>query len=538
MKRINTIFLLIGIFVLPLIGQKVIDVPKVQDVDIAKEFSKLIKASTMEKHLKILASDEMEGRETGTPGQQKAAAYLAKELASLGFEPPIENSYYQNIAFAYSRWNELTMDVNNNKYRYMWDFYAFPSSNVHQPEINSNEVLFLGYGIDDPKYSDYKGVNVKDKVIMIYQGEPMGKDSVSHITGERSYSPWTLDWKKKLETAKRKGVKAIIFIEQDVKKKVSRYRDRLIKGSIDIGEDAMGMDENFSNSVYVSTKVAKDIIGKKYYKKFIKARNKIRKTGKPKSILLPAGVKFKMDKELNVIIGENVLGFLEGTDPKLKNEIVVVSAHYDHLGKRGDDIYNGADDNGSGSSMVLNLAEAFKKAKEEQLGPKRSILFIWVSGEEKGLLGSEYYVKHPVYPLENTIVDVNVDMVGRVDEKHKDNPNYIYVIGADRLSTELHDINENANKKYTQLELDYTFNEEDDPNRYYYRSDHYNFAEKGIPAIFYFSGVHDDYHRTSDTVEKIQFDKMEKIGKLIFHTVWQLANQEKTIEVDVKQKDN
>ncbi len=503
------------------------------EIDEADMMSRMITEERLSKHLNVIASDEYEGRETGMPGQRLAAEYIAGQLKEFGYNSSVDNSYFQKITFAYSRWNELTLEVNENKYRYMWDFYAFPSSNISMEMIETDEVLFLGYGIDDKEYSDYKDVDVKGKVIMVYQGEPLTRDSVSHMTKKRRYSDWALEWKKKLETAKRKGVKAVIFIEPNIKRKVSKYRDRLLRGSVEIGEDAIGMDENFSNSIYVSTKVAKAIIGKKQYRKFIKYRDKIRKSGKPKSLPLPAKVKMKMEKEANVIQGENVLGFLEGTDPKLKDEIVVVSAHYDHLGKRGDDIYNGADDNGSGSSTILNMAEAFLKAKENGMGPRRSILFLWVSGEEKGLLGSEYYVKHPVFPLDKTIANVNVDMVGRVDEKHKGNPNYIYVIGADRLSTELHDINEAANKKYTQLELDYTYNAEDDPNRYYYRSDHYNFAEKGIPAVFYFSGVHEDYHRISDTVEKIQFEKMVKIGKLIFHTVWQLANQDKTIEVNV-----
>ena len=157
-----------------------------------------------------------------------------------------------------------------------------------------------------------------------------------------------------------------------------------------------------------------------------------------------------------------------------------------------------------------------------------------VSGEEKGLLGSQYYVDHPLFPLENCVANINVDMVGRVDEKHKNNPEYIYVIGSDRMSTELHQINEQANATYTKLELDYTYNAEDDPNRYYYRSDHYNFAERGIPAIFFFNGTHPDYHRTSDTVDKIQFGKMAKIGQLVFYTAWELANREQRIKVDVK----
>ena len=217
----------------------------------------------------------------------------------------------------------------------------------------------------------------------------------------------------------------------------------------------------------------------------------------------------------------------------LKDEVIIVTAHYDHLGKKGDSVYNGADDNGSGTSTVLEISEAFAKAKEQGQGPRRSVLFMLVSGEEKGLLGSQYYAENPIFPLANTVANVNVDMVGRVDNKHKDNPDYIYVIGADRLSTALHEINETANATYCDLELDYTYNERDDPNRYYYRSDHYNFAEKGIPAIFYFNGTHKDYHKITDTVDKINFEKMAKVAKLIFHTTWELANRDERIKVDV-----
>ncbi|MBX2875185.1 MAG: M28 family peptidase, partial [Saprospiraceae bacterium] len=202
----------------------------------------------------------------------------------------------------------------------------------------------------------------------------------------------------------------------------------------------------------------------------------------------------------------------------------------------GDAIYYGADDNGSGTSSVMEICQAFVEAKNKGEGPKRSVLFMLVSGEEKGLLGSEYYVQHPIFPIENTVANVNVDMVGRVDKKHAENPNYIYVIGSNRLSTELHEINETANTKYTQLELDYTYNAENDPNRYYYRSDHYNFAERGVPAIFYFNGTHDDYHLTSDTVDKINFEKMANIAKLVFHTTWELANRADRIKVDVLPK--
>tara|TARA_B100001057_G_scaffold472582_1_gene536023 strand:+ start:448 stop:1488 length:1041 start_codon:yes stop_codon:yes gene_type:complete len=232
----------------------------------------------------------------------------------------------------------------------------------------------------------------------------------------------------------------------------------------------------------------------------------------------------------NYIKGENIIGFIKGSD--LKDEIVVITAHYDHLGIKDSLIYNGADDNGSGTVAIMEIAEAFMLAKKEGKGPRRSILIMPVSAEEKGLLGSKYYVENPIYPLENTIVNLNVDMIGRIDDYHY-NSNYIYLIGSDRLSTELHDISEAVNDKYINLELNYKYNDEDDPNRYYYRSDHYNFAKNNIPVIFYFNGIHDDYHKPSDTIDKINFPKIEKISRYIFLTAWELANREERPKLNI-----
>ena len=229
------------------------------------------------------------------------------------------------------------------------------------------------------------------------------------------------------------------------------------------------------------------------------------------------------------IKGENVLGYIEGTD--LKDELIIITAHYDHLGKHDSLIFNGADDDGSGTVAALEIAEAFMLAKKAGNGPRRSVLIMPVSGEEKGLLGSKYYTDHPIYPLEKTVANLNIDMIGRLDDWH-DTANYIYLIGADRLSQELHDISEQVNEKHIGLNLDYKFNEEDDPNRYYYRSDHYNFAKNNIPVIFYFNGVHEDYHKVTDTVEKIDFEKTKTITRLIFLTAWELANRDERIVVD------
>ena len=227
---------------------------------------------------------------------------------------------------------------------------------------------------------------------------------------------------------------------------------------------------------------------------------------------------------------ENVVAFIEGDGST--EEILVLSAHYDHLGIKGEDIYNGADDDGSGTIALTEIAKAFKEAENDGYQPKRGILFLHVTGEEKGLLGSLYYSKNPIFPIENTVADLNTDMIGRVDDRHKDNPNYVYLIGSDRLSTELHELSEVINDKYVQLDLDYKYNAKDDPNRFYYRSDHYNFAKFDIPVIFYFNGTHEDYHQPTDTPDKINYELLAKRAKLIFYTAWEIANRDERPYVD------
>jgi Zn-dependent M28 family amino/carboxypeptidase len=229
---------------------------------------------------------------------------------------------------------------------------------------------------------------------------------------------------------------------------------------------------------------------------------------------------------------DNVLAYILGSEkPK---EVIVISAHYDHLGIKGEEIFNGADDNASGTSALLEIAEAFKRAVDKGNRPKRSILFLHVTGEESGLYGSSYYLMNPVFKVKNTVTNLNVDMIGRVDEKHKDKPAYVYLIGSDRMSKELHEISEEINKKFTDLKLDYTFNKESDPNRFYYRSDHYNFAKKGVPVIFYFNGQHEDYHQPTDTADKIDYDLLKLRTELIFFTAWDLANREERVALDAK----
>ncbi|WP_396163720.1 M28 family metallopeptidase [Flavobacterium sp.] len=227
---------------------------------------------------------------------------------------------------------------------------------------------------------------------------------------------------------------------------------------------------------------------------------------------------------------ENIWAFIKGSEKP--EEILVISAHYDHVGMKNGEIYNGADDDGSGTVALLEIAQAFKEAEKKGQGPKRSILFLHVTGEEHGLHGSRYYSENPLFPLENTIADINIDMIGRRDTLHPATNNYIYVIGSDRLSSELHTINEEVNTKFTKLELDYKYNDRNDPERIYFRSDHYNFAKKGIPSIFFFNGIHADYHLPSDTPDKIEYDALAKRAQLAFALAWELANRKERIKVD------
>lgn len=229
---------------------------------------------------------------------------------------------------------------------------------------------------------------------------------------------------------------------------------------------------------------------------------------------------------------ENIWAFIEGSEKP--NEIVVISAHYDHVGTKDGEVYNGADDDGSGTSALLELAQAFQIAKKEGHGPKRSILFLHVTGEEHGLHGSRFYSENPLFPLENTVADVNIDMIGRRDEIHPNTNNYVYIIGANRLSSDLDFVCAIMNQKYVNLDLDYRFNDPKDPNHFYERSDHYNFAKHGIPSVFFFNGVHADYHKKTDEPDKIEYDALAKRAQLAFVTAWELANRKDRIVVDKK----
>ena len=500
-------------------------------------FAATITPQDLKPLVETLAGSEMQGRETGEEGQRKAADYIAAQFKALGLPPVADrNTYFQQILLQNEGWEDLGLKVGNQEFKNRTDFYTFPSFNPSNPKLELKEVVFMGYGIEDPKYNDYGDADVKGKAVIFYDGEPLGDNGQSLITGTEFRSPWSLDWKKKVQLAKKKGAMMAFIVDTKFAENLKNNR-KLIStwGWKSASPNAEKQADDFINSMFVSPTVAAAILGKKA-EKAEDAMADLRSGKEFKPVKVKSKIEVRLAKSTKRLEGANVIGFIEGTDPLLKNEFVFVTAHYDHLGMSDSTvIYHGADDNASGTAGVIEIARAFAEAKKQGIGPKRSVVCMLVSGEEKGLLGSRFYVDFPIFSLEKTVVDINIDMIGRVDNAHTGNADYIYVIGSDRLSTELHKINEDVNSRFVKLELDYKYNAPDDPNRFYERSDHYNFAERGIPAIFYFNGTHADYHKPTDTVEKIDFNAMAKRAQLAFCTAWDVANRNSRIIVDVAQ---
>ncbi len=499
---------------------------------IQMKYAESITVDDARQHLQILASDEYEGRETGTKGAQKAALYIANIFQEQGLGAPVENTYFQEMKLKGNSLDETTFMVKNSKKEFLKDFYITPNS-IKNIDLNTEEILFIGYGIHDSLYNDYQNIHANGKVLFyIGEGEPT-KDSLSILTHSKKFSPWAKQSNKKLQFATAQNPTLILVYNPKVDLLNDAYRDYLKASTLEL--DSGQQEQNNKPIVINIGKNVADELLAATGKNVVQIQQSINESGTPMSMALPIHLSIKIQKTATSLRAHNVLGYLEGSDPVLKNELLIITAHYDHIGMQttgSDTINNGADDDGSGTTAVLALAKAFSKAKKEGYAPKRSILFMTVVGEEKGLLGSAWYVQHPVFPLSNTITNLNIDMVGRVDKAHENNPNYIYVIGSNKLSSTLGKINRKANDRYTKMTLDFTYDSPKDPNRFYYRSDHYNFAKNHIPIIFYFNGVHEDYHKPSDEVSKINFDLLVKRTRLVFHTAWEIANRTKRPALD------
>lgn len=489
------------------------------------KWAESIDSNDMKRHLFYLASDYLEGRETGQPGNQRAAEYAADFFSKHDYKAIDEDGdYFQEITFTQFQPDTTIFTLGGRELTHFEDFVVSPFRQRPLTDSNIDKLHFAGYGLENGAYSDYGSYDWKDKTILIYHSVP---DKIASLVIDSTQ----LELNERLLKAEEKGVKAVFIIHDKFSSYASRNKRYLLSGFLNLGKvqpDSLPLLPHAA----VTTELAKQMVDKKY-KKFIKERDELLENGglKGKPLTVPVDIKLEWQPKLKFIKSNNVVAYLPGDHPDLKNEYIVVSAHYDHLGERADEVYNGADDNASGTTTVLELAETFAEARSAGIKLDRSLLFILMTGEEKGLLGSRYYADHPLLPLDNAVANVNIDMVGRIDQKYQDSLDYIYVIGADRISPELHEINELANKRGPDLVLDYTYNEENDPNRYYYRSDHYNFAKKGIPAIFYFNGTHEDYHRITDTPDKIEFSAMKERGELFFLTIWELLQRPERLEI-------
>ena len=529
MKRL--IGLLLAIVSLNAQGQGVKD-----ELDKRDAYMNTITVKELKEQLFVLAADDFEGRETSKPGQKKAALYLEDYYESLGLEKGSKTGVQQqSFPLRKRKLTSTMLTINGKNYESSKDIFSLDADGLEGTKT-FKKIVFAGYGISEGRYNDYKGLDVQDALVVVMDGEPKNKKGNSLISGDvEQLSDWSYDPGLKVALAQQQGAKAIVVIRRDYATFLPRIKFWLESEKMELIEDvdevvATGIPLIFTNEKSANEWFNLDLtdnIGKfgKKGKKLPHSRQRISLN----VLYTEASLNVNVTDEM--VSSENVLAFIEGSDEALKNEIVVVSAHYDHIGIVNGEINNGADDDGSGTVSAMEIAEAFIQAKKEGNGPKRSILILHVSGEEKGLFGSDYYTRHPVYPLANTVCDLNIDMIGRVDEAHKDNEKYVYLIGSDRLSMDLHNISEAVNKQTSNLALDYTFNSEDDPNQFYYRSDHYNFAKNNIPVIFYFSGVHEDYHKPGDDPEKILYDKMCSIAQLVFSTAWEVANAPTRIQM-------
>ena len=450
-------------------------------------YGKTITAADLKRHLYIVAGPEMEGRDAASDGERKAAGYIENEFKRIGLEPGNKGSYRQFFPLYQDSLINASIEVNGQKFQVDKDFNAIP---LNIPATFAfSEAVFIGPNVPNDSLTNAE----LGGRLVILSGTVQGRT----------------------ELLRRKGVAAMLVVSNAYPRKTELART----GRLSAQFFRRTVEPQLFN---ISEEIARTIIGANY--------DTLKSTRSQKPVA--SNILLNVQKTTLTRQSSNVIGILPGTD--LKNEYVVITAHYDHEGKRGDSvIYYGADDDGSGTVSVIELAEAFAASKKAGKGPRRSIVFMTVSGEEKGLLGSAYYGANPVYPLEKTTVNLNIDMIGRIDptRKETDSLNYVYVIGDDKISSDLKPISEAANKM-VKLKLDYRFNG-NDPQRFYYRSDHYNFAKYGVPIIFYFNGTHADYHRPSDTPDKINYPLMEKRARLVFYTAWDMANRNEMLKRDL-----
>ena len=497
---------------------------KAQSDSTMLHYAETINRLDLKTHLSVLASDAYEGRKTGEKGQKMAADYLVNYFKSNGLIGPVkqntDNNYLQPFEIVKRNWSKCTLKTKGKTLRAFEQFFPYQYFEISEEE---REVIFVGYGIETDDYSDYKGVEVTNKIVMFLKGTP------PHLTeqlteGEKKET-------NKVRRAWEKGAALVIVVNESEQK--FQNQKALVKKSLDrpFRNFIESKQKSKQGLIFIASRFAPALLqlSPKRYKEMIA---KLVKTEKPQHHIAEYKAKLLMDINTGVISTENVLAYVEGTDKK--DEVLVISAHYDHLGIKNNQVYNGADDDGSGTVALMEIAQAFSQAAAAGHRPRRSILFIAFTGEEIGLYGSDYYTSNPIFMLHKTSANLNMDMIGRITPKYQ-NRDYIYTIGSNMLSDDLHRLHvTTVSRLFPQLKIDYHYNDKKHPERHYYRSDHYNFAKYTIPVIFYFSGPHPDYHQPSDTIEKIDFQKIEQTARLVFCTAWQIINQEEELNLNKK----
>ena len=486
----------------------------------SKQYGKSITKEELEELLYVFSSDEFGGRGTPSKGQDLATDFLKNNYKDLGIQPARKNTYEHKVFLQFDEKPNVSLSINKKEFKYYNDYIAY--NNGPDVSFSDTEIIYVGYGIDHKNYNSYDGLDVTDKVVLAIAGEPKNRRGNYFISGGKKKSEWSTrnEISRKKEAAAKNGAKALILINNRLFK---RYSNEHMLSDTNKGEKRMSLA---SDKINENTQV---LLFSDKNKDYLLQKNR-------------KFMNFSFEKNYNEFSANNIAALIKGSE--FPDEYIVITAHLDHVGIQNGIVYNGADDDGSGSVGILEIAEAFSLAIKDGFRPKRSILFLHVTAEENGLLGSEYYTDYdPIVPLSETMVCLNMDMIGRTESKRKETEpeDYIYIIGSEMLSDDLHNINKKANDEHVKINLDYRYN---DPtslvfesgryieNQYYYRSDHYNFAKYDIPSIFFFSGVHEDYHMPTDTADKILYDIYEKRIKLIFHTAWDLANADKRIELN------
>lgn len=494
------------------------------------DFDKTITIDGLKSDLTIIASDEFEGRETGEEGIRKATEYIIERYKEIGLKPVGDNgTFEQNYDLSAPVIDSFNYTVTDNEGSLISETAVTKEATGDFVTVFggsddvSGEIIFAGFGISNETINQLPEV-VADKWVMVFFDR--------QLTSQRA-----------LQTLSGKGAAGVILIMD--------YNDP--QGFIENAQQAQSrigsagrlslayLQNNSSRSAAwnrINPELAAKMLGKESVSELVDMSEEIKANA---SDFKPMELDYTLSHDVsiseNTVVASNIAAFLEGSDPLLKDEVVVLSAHHDHVGigrpdSTGDTIYNGADDDGSGTVGLLSTAQAMVAAKKAGAGPKRSVLFLHVSGEEKGLLGSRYYSDHPIYPIENTVANINVDMIGRVDKEHEENKDYIYVIGGEIISSGLDSLLRSANEATVNLDLSDRYNDLEDPNQFYRRSDHWNFGRLGIPFIFFFNGVHADYHRPSDSIEKIEWEALTKRTQLIYTTTAMIANSSERPAVD------